>query len=106
VHFTEDIKNSKIDPTEVATTLEREMFISGYYKVFALGLFSLLFSQLLNSCALCYPFHIFIDTFSSNILDKGGFEKYIAKRNLETKPIKSYVLLASIPDYSFLLQKT
>ena len=37
VHFTEDIKNSKIDPTEVVTTLEREVFLAGHYKAFALG---------------------------------------------------------------------
>jgi len=37
VHFTEDIENATVDPIDVITTLEREIFLSGYYKAFGLG---------------------------------------------------------------------
>lgn len=37
VHFTEDIESATVDPTEVITTLEREIFLAGYYKAFGLG---------------------------------------------------------------------
>jgi predicted metal-binding protein len=37
VHFTENNKNSIVDPTEVVMALEREIFLAGYYKAFALG---------------------------------------------------------------------
>jgi predicted metal-binding protein len=37
VHFTEDIKSATVDPTEVITTLERAIFLAGYYKAFGLG---------------------------------------------------------------------
>ena len=37
VHFTEDIENATVDPTEVIVTLEQDIFLSGYYKAFGLG---------------------------------------------------------------------
>jgi predicted metal-binding protein len=40
VHFTHDPENATEDPTDptiVVTTLEREIFLAGYYKAFALG---------------------------------------------------------------------
>lgn len=37
VHFTEDIENSTVDPIDVITTLERKIFLSGYYKAFGLS---------------------------------------------------------------------
>jgi predicted metal-binding protein len=40
VHFTGNIESLKEDPAEptiVVTTLEREIFLAGYYKAFALG---------------------------------------------------------------------
>jgi predicted metal-binding protein len=40
VHFTEDVDNTTedpIDPTRVITMLERDIFLAGYYKAFALG---------------------------------------------------------------------
>lgn len=37
VHFTEDIESATVDPTEVITMLERDIFLAGYYKAFGLG---------------------------------------------------------------------
>ncbi len=36
VHFTDDINREK-DPTKVVAILEREFFLAGYYKAYALG---------------------------------------------------------------------
>ena len=33
VHFTEDIENSTVDPIDVIITLERKIFLSGYYRL-------------------------------------------------------------------------
>ena len=37
VHFTENIESGTVDPTEIIVTLERDIFLSGYYKAFGLG---------------------------------------------------------------------
>jgi len=40
LHFTDGVDNvteDPIDPTRVITTLERDIFLAGYYKAFALG---------------------------------------------------------------------
>ncbi len=50
VHFTEDVDNTTedpIDPTRIITMLERDIFLAGYYKAFALG------AGLCRLCAEC-----------------------------------------------------
>jgi Predicted metal-binding protein len=37
VHFTEEIKNDTVDPTEIIVMLKRNIFLAGYYKAFGLG---------------------------------------------------------------------
>ncbi len=44
VRFTGNFENMTLNPTEVITMLERDIFLSGYYKAFGLGA---------GSCELC-----------------------------------------------------